>query len=36
MLQGITYIWNLKKNKFVDTESRMVVTRCWRVGEKRT
>ena len=27
------YIWNLKKDQFIKTESKMVATRGWRVGK---
>ena len=33
LLYDITYMWNLKKAEFIETESRIVVARVWGMGE---
>jgi len=33
ILYGFTYRWNLKKSKVIETKSRMVVARAWKVGK---
>ena len=32
MLCNLTFMWNLKKNKLMDTENRLMVDRGWEVG----